>query len=364
VDDDSYKFSESGVFFAPPKGSYEDYLEYIKGLPQMADPEAFGMHQNAEISKDMNDTNLLFDTVLLTLPRQTGGGGKSPNEVVDELASDILAKVREPFDPEVILKRWPIMYEESMNTVINQECERYNNTIKTVRSSLINVKKAIVGQVVMSSELEELFQALIVGKQPPMWKKASYPSLKPLGGYVSDFVQRLEFMTGWGEAELPVCFWISGIYFTHAFLTAGLQNFARKHTLPIDSLEYEFKIWDVEMSDYERLDESDRPEDGVLVWGLFLEGARLDRTTKLLTESESKVLYDQYPVMHLNPAESAKRVKDPHYLSPLYRTSDRRGILRTTGHSSNFVMEIEIPSDLPEEHWVTRGVALLTMLDD
>ena len=30
INDPKCKFSPSGTYFAPPKGSYEDYLEFIK----------------------------------------------------------------------------------------------------------------------------------------------------------------------------------------------------------------------------------------------------------------------------------------------------------------------------------------------
>lgn len=43
---------------------------------------------------------------------------------------------------------------------------------------------------------------------------------------------------------------------------------------------------------------------------------------------------------------------------------DVRGILATTGHSSNFVCFIHMPSHLAEDHWVMRGVAMLTQLDN
>lgn len=360
--DDSYTFSPSGTYFAPPKGDMESYLAYIRGLPQMPAPEIFGMHANADISKDQKDTNELFSGILLTLPRQAGGGGKGPDQIIDELCADILSQVREPFNTEKVQQKYPVLYEESMNTVLGQECVRFNRLIRVVRKTLQDIRKAIVGLVVMSTELEAIYNSMLVGKIPAMWAKSSYPSLKPLGSYVKDLVARLTFLDDWIQKGKPTSFWISGFYFTQAFLTGVRQNYARKYTIAIDQLVFDFRVTGTEVADHAAIETP--PEDGVFVYGVFLEGCRWNREAMKLDESTPKILYDVLPVMELLPVEVSKRKLDPHYPCPVYKTTERKGVLATTGHSSNYVMQVDLPSDLPVDHWVCRGAALICSLDD
>ncbi|KAJ3328189.1 Dynein heavy chain 7, axonemal [Blyttiomyces sp. JEL0837] len=360
---DSYKLSPSGTYFAPPKGSYDSYLLYIKSLPMTPHPEVFGMHENADITKDLAETNLLISSVVLTQARvASGGGGKSADETTRDIASGILGNLPEDFNISEIQKSFPVLYEESMNTVLIQECVRFNRLLKIVRESLQNVMKAIKGLVVMSKELEELVISLTLNRIPDMWAGKSYPSLKPLGGYVSDFIARLRFLQNWIEKKSsPAVFWISGFFFTQSFLTGTLQNYARKYSLPIDLLAMRFTIMDKDSYDQ-------GPTDGVYIHGMFLEGAKWDRETKYLGESNLKQLTDLMPVVLVTPIlqddEDYLKMKEECYDCPVYKTSARRGTLSTTGHSTNFVMIISLPTDKPKRHWVNRGVAVVLQLSE
>ena len=64
---------------------------------------------------------LLLD-LLKTQPQQRspGAGGGSASDAVTELAADLLSRLQPQFDLELAETRFPLRYEESMNTVLKQ----------------------------------------------------------------------------------------------------------------------------------------------------------------------------------------------------------------------------------------------------
>jgi dynein heavy chain len=134
-----YKFSESGIYKTIPSGSKEDYINYIQTLPLNPKPEAFGLHENAEIITNQNECRTLLELVLSIQPRTSSGGGKTRDEVISDIAALIKEKVPPVFDLDDIMQKYPTDYNESMNTVLAQECEKYNRLLNVMNVQLVNI---------------------------------------------------------------------------------------------------------------------------------------------------------------------------------------------------------------------------------
>ncbi|XP_044001725.1 dynein axonemal heavy chain 12 [Aphidius gifuensis] len=359
IHDENYIFSNVGNEYSlPKKFEYHDYIKQIEVIPMNPPPEVFGLHMNAGITRDLDVSKTFFDSMINIQGTVVIGDTSKQDELLLSLKNDIYQRLPDYFDIEEVQKAYPVLYMESMNTVLIQEMERYNKLLKEIRSSLEMLEKAIQGLIVMTPDLEILSIYILNGKIPPTWIKASaYPSLKPLPSFINDFIKRLEFFDNWKKYGKPLTFWISGFSFVHAFLTGATQNFARKYKISIDKIGFDYEV----MPAYE-LNES--PIDGVYVYGMYLSGAKWDMKKMQLSESNPKVLWDIMPIIWLKPSEITLIEIRKRYECPLYITSARFGTLKTTGHSTNYVLMIMLDTGLPVSHWIKRGLALLCQLDD
>ena len=108
------------------------------------------------------------------------------------------------------------------------------------------------------------------------------------------------------------------------------------------------------------------PPTGAFIRGLFMDGARWG--DGVVADSHPKVLWCEMPNLWLVPLEQDKDGYDPKsmYNCPVYKTSDRRGVLSTSGHSSNFIMYMMLPHapEHSERFWTKRGVAMISQTDD
>lgn len=265
---DDYKFSPSGIFYAPPHGEAEKYVQYAQTLPLYPDPEVFGFHENAAITKNLNETEALLESLMLT--SGTGGGGADDDKeaMIINLANTILNDVPAPFDMDYARKHYDTDYLQSMNSVLTQELEKFNILNNLIKNSLKELKKAIAGEALLSPQLEAALNSMQLNIIPDIWKARSFNSLKPLGSYIKDLNSRIAFFQDWLSNGIPRVFWINKFFFAHGFLTGARQNYARKYKIPIDTMDLDYKVVQDE--------ESAAPEDGVFVKGMFMEGFKWD----------------------------------------------------------------------------------------
>ena len=267
----------------PEAATLDSVAELVRALPLTTQPEVLGLHDNATISRDSGEATVLLDALLLTQPRVSGGakgGGATPEAIVDALAGDLFARLSADFDVMAARERFPVTYEESMNTVRARAsacgcrvaapacpcaavCSRVELAAPgarararvlqqaTARHSLVPVRpavsalarfgacwwlrvrdaggahsSAISGVVVMSASLDLVFTALFNGKVPELWSQSSYPSTKPLMSYFEDLLARVRFYASWTASGPPNAFWLPGMFNAQSFLTGVLQNCA------------------------------------------------------------------------------------------------------------------------------------------
>ncbi|XP_037589527.1 dynein heavy chain 6, axonemal [Cebus imitator] len=381
--EEDYKYSESGIYFAPIADSLQEFKDYIENLPLIDDPEIFGMHENANLVFQYKETSTLINTILEVQPRSsTGGEGKSNDEIVQELVASVQTRVPEKLEmegaSESLFVKDPQGRLNSLTTVLGQEVDRFNNLLKLIHTSLETLNKAIAGLVVMSEEMEKVYNSFLNNQVPALWSNTAYPSLKPLGSWVKDLILRTSFVDLWLKRGQPKSYWISGFFFPQGFLTGTLQNHARKYNLPIDELSFKYNIIPtyrdqaavieaaktVQFGQELPMDmELPSPEDGVLVHGMFMDASRWDDKEMVIEDALPGQMNPMLPVVHFEPQQNYEP-SPTLYHSPLYKTGARAGTLSTTGHSTNFVVTILLPSKRSKDYWIAKGSALLCQLSE
>ena len=303
---------------------------------------------------------------MLTSGGGGGGGGSGADSTNDSKVQEVAVKISERLpDLYDLRKAHPDTFKKngdamnSLGVFLGQELIRFNGLIEVMKATLHELQRAIRGEVVMSGELELMYNCFVFQKVPKTWEDAGYPCLKPLPSWIEDFIARITFMDGWLLEGPRMSYWLSGFFFPQGFMTAVKQTYSREHKIAVDILRIGCEITNKGFDDV-----AEAPEFGAFVHGLFMEGGRFDREKMQMEDSAPRELFDQMPCVWLKPVISADYNPTNVYDCPLYKTSLRAGTLSTTGHSTNFVVALPVPTALDQHHWIRRGCAMLCMLDD
>ena len=115
-----------------------------------------------------------------------------------------------------------------------QELERFNILLELMQQSLLDLQRALVGEIGMSQQLEELGNCIFNGFVPPMWLRFAPQSLKSLVNWIEHFERRHNQYREWIEIDEPKVIWLSGLSIPESYLTALLQTTCRTRGWPLD----------------------------------------------------------------------------------------------------------------------------------
>ncbi len=163
-----------------PSGSdVESYRKYVESLPLIDNPEIFGLHGNADLVFRTAQTQQVLSTILDIQPKEGGGsGGQTREEMVLLQVEDLQAKLPPDYredETRAAVKALGGM-GKPLNICLQQEVDRLQKVLSTVRASLASLKLAIAGTIVMSPELANALDALFLARVPQLVESAVRPA--------------------------------------------------------------------------------------------------------------------------------------------------------------------------------------------
>lgn len=353
-------------YIVPSFTEHIDYRKYIENFPDIDSPEIFGLHPNADLTFRVQEATSLFRNLGETQPKGSSGDDEVSRESV------VLAKAAE------LLERIPVDYVEDeyrvkikklgglsvpMNIFLFQEIQRFQAVIEKVRFTLRQLQLAINGEVVMTAELQDVFESIFYAKVPYSWENTITGDefswrLPTLGLWFSSFVARHEQYSSWLDKGRPKSIWLTGFMNPQGLLTSMKQEVCRLHKnqkWALDDLVYH-----TEVTSYDRVDQiKESPAEGIFIHGLFMEGGVVK--SGVLSESEPKQLFATTPIIYCTAntrflEEKKKKEmfgKFGPYECPVYKYSSK------TDRTLIFNVNFKTPEGKNPHHWILRGVSLL-----
>ncbi|XP_058707745.1 dynein axonemal heavy chain 10 [Poecile atricapillus] len=343
-------YKSDTIDYKIPEGKgKDDFVEAIEALPLSNTPEVLGLHANAEIGYYMHAVRDMW-VHLLELQPQTGetGAGISRDEYIANVAKDIEHKLPQVFDLDHIRKGFGVNISPT-TVVLLQELERFNKLIVRMGKSLAELQRALAGEVGMSSELDDVAQALFNGQIPGIWRRLAPDTLKTLGNWIIFFRDRYDQYSSWVNEGEPEVMWLSGLHIPESYLTALVQATCRKNRWPLDhSTLY------TEVTKYRKAEDiTEASAQGCYVSGLFLEGADWDIEQGCLIQSKPRVPVVELPILRIIPIEAHRLRLQNTLRTPVYTTSMRRNAM-----GFGLVFEADLYTTKHISHWVLQGVCL------
>uniref|UniRef100_A0A8C3LJW7 Dynein axonemal heavy chain 9 n=1 Tax=Chrysolophus pictus TaxID=9089 RepID=A0A8C3LJW7_CHRPC len=337
-------------FPLPGNMDYNGYHQYIDDTLPPESPYLYGLHPNAEIGFLTQSSEKLFRVVLEMQPRDSSmgeGGVGTREETVKALLDEMLEKLMDEFNVAELMAK--VEERTPYIVVAFQECERMNILTSEIKSSLKELDLGLKGELTMTSDMENLLNALFLDIVPESWVKKAYPSTASLGMWFADLLTRIKELETWtGDFSLPSAVWLAGFFNPQSFLTAIMQSTARKNKWPLDKMTLQCDVTKKNREDF-----ASPPREGAYVHGFFMEGARWDAQTGIITDARLKELTPAMPVIFIKAISADKQDIRSVYSCPVYKTRQR---------GPTYVWTFNLKTRENPCKWVLAGVALLLQI--
>lgn len=334
-------------FLSPPSLDYAGYHDYIdKNLPAES-PNLYGLHSNAEIGVLTTVSEQMFKTIFELQPQMassSAGSSTSREDIVKQIIDDLSDKIPPEFNLIEMMAR---VEDRSPYTIVAfQECDRMNMLMREIKRSLNELAAGLAGSLTITPGMENLEKWIYYDIVPDTWSKLAYPSQFGLQEWFGDLLRRLGELELWtNDFNLPSTVWLAGFFNPQSFLTAIMQQTARKNQWPLDAM-----CLNCEVTKKSKKDFTAAPREGAYIHGLFMEGARWDITSNSIVDSKLKELFPPMPVIYIIAVPQEKKDVKNVYECPVYKTRVR---------GPTYVWTFNLKSKARASKWALAGVCLL-----
>ncbi|CAF1414036.1 unnamed protein product [Rotaria sordida] len=389
---EDYSYAGDETYKAPNLNlNFSGLLSYINALPDFDDPRVFGMHPNTNRALMYVQANQLVDMLVTIEPQyrmMISLGTSSDSDtacmaIIDDITTKLPRSIETGFGPQarhITFENALIKISDKLESkyhaysvffsLLKQEIRAYNELLELIHATCHDLRRALVGETVVSEILEETQRTLLMHEMPRIWKKKSYPSTKSLRAWIADNLVRITFFKEWtrlivtyvedkNPSPLPSIFNIGAFYYPKGLFSAILQSSARSIGLPIDQLKFTYQVLD-NNEERQILQSSTSINDianGITIDGIYIDGAQWDNEHHQIVDCTSQQRTHRLPPLlcKLIPKSIEDVDSTNVYECPVYLTALRA--VSASEAAKHLVGTITIPCSETESFWTTRSIA-------
>ena len=352
---------DSNRHIVPDIRNRNKVLEFIDKLPESIEPEAFGLNDIAEFSRQ-SSTSALLQTRVAIIGSQHGSATRFALEIdysrLATLIKELIRTLPMPIETIVLAKKFPLASGDPLTFVIHQEIELINNLIANIKRQLEDAVKVCTGHLHASNAMHQAISLIDLGEVPPCWRTLGKIHAKSIPSFMTKLSQRIKQVNTWITQGAVTSCWLSSLFKPESFLLAILLSEAKKRGVPAEQLDFYFEASSQESS-------IDKSTDGEIhLNGLVMQNAQIEFSSGQIVDSSPKRPFAGNIRLNMTVrSREAMPVNGTFYSCPLYKsipvTSSQK-----TGSPRELLCSVKLPSSQSPKKWLKNGVALFTQIED